>query len=98
MGGLTIASFLGRNPEIAGKLAGVIYSAPYFGPHETLGIDFGKRLVTSMLAEILDEFAIVAPLPLHKVCKSKTHMRSVLMCKKANPMMSLKVAASCFKN
>ena len=78
MGGLTVATFLGRNQWIANKLAGVIYSAPFFGAHESSGVDFGKKAVTSVLSGLLDEFAVVAPLPLHKVCKSKAHMRTVV--------------------
>lgn len=34
MGGLIINSYLGCNPDIAARLAGVIYSAPYFGAPE----------------------------------------------------------------
>jgi alpha-beta hydrolase superfamily lysophospholipase len=31
MGGLTVNAFLGRNPNIASKLSGVVFSAPFFG-------------------------------------------------------------------
>ena len=34
MGGLTVNSYLSFNPEIAKRLAGVIYSAPFFGSPE----------------------------------------------------------------
>jgi hypothetical protein len=34
MGGLTVNAYLGCNPEISKRLAGVIYSAPYFGAPE----------------------------------------------------------------
>ena len=98
MGGLTIASFLGRNQWIADKLAGVIYSAPYFGVHEAMGVDFAKKAMTGVLSGLLDEFAVVAPLPLHKVCKSKAHMRSVVTGRKAAPLMSLALIDSMFKN
>ena len=98
MGGLTIASFLGRNPLIAEKLAGVIYSAPYFGVHEALGVDFAKKAVTGVLSGLLDEFAVVAPLPIHKVCKSKAYMRSVITGRKASALMSLGLIDSMFKN
>ena len=98
MGGLTVASFLGRNQQIAEKLAGVIYSAPYFGPHETLGVDFAKRAMTSVLSGVLDEFALVAPLALHKVCRSKSYVRCIITGRKAAPLMSLQCVASGFKN
>ena len=31
MGGLVVSAFLGRNPQVAARLAGVIYLAPFFG-------------------------------------------------------------------
>ena len=98
MGGLTLNTFLGRNPWIADKVAGVIYSAPYFGVHEALGVDFAKKAMTGVLSGLLDEFAVVAPLPLHKVCKSKAHMRAVIQGRKASPLMSLGLIDSMFKN
>ena len=75
-----------------------MFSAPYFGSHESLGIDFAKKAVTGVLSGILDEFAVVAPLPLHKVCKSKAYVRTVITGRKATPLMSLSIADSCFKN
>ena len=98
MGGLTVGTFLGRNPWIANKLAGVIYSAPFFGVHESSGVDFAKKAMTSVLSGLLDEFAVVTPLPLHKVCKSKAHMRTVVSGRKASPLISLGLIDSFFKN
>ena len=78
MGGLTLATFLGRNQWLANKVAGVMYSAPWFGVHENSGVDFAKKAMTGVLAGLLDEFAVVAPLPIHKVCKSKARSAAAL--------------------
>ena len=98
MGGLTIATFLGRNPWLANKLAGVIYSAPFFGVHESNPVDAGKKAITSLLSGVLDEFAVVAPIPLHRVTRNKAHVRYIVNCKKAAPLMSLKLIDSFFRN
>ena len=98
MGGLTLNTFLGRNQWIADKVAGVMYSAPWFGVHEASGVDFAKKAMTGVLSGLFDEFAIVAPLPLHKVCRSKAHMRTVVTGRKAAPLMSLGLVDSSFKN
>ena len=54
--------------------------------------------MTSVLSGVLDEFAIVAPLALHKVCKSKSYVRCIIMGRKAAPLLSLSCVDSCFKN
>jgi hypothetical protein len=38
MGGLAIESFLAFNPDIASKLAGVVYCAPMFGTIKKINI------------------------------------------------------------
>lgn len=75
-----------------------MFSAPYFGTHEALGIDFAKKAIASVLSGVLDEFAVVAPLPLHKVCKNKAYMRTVITGRKAAPLMSVGLGDSMFKN
>ena len=37
MGAMILATYLDMNPEIAGRLSGVIYSAPFFGLPDHLG-------------------------------------------------------------
>ena len=78
MGGLTLNTYLGLNPAIASRLAGVIYSAPFFGMPDHAGMNFAKKTFVSALSGLLDEFVIVAPLPLHKVCRNKDYMRTVI--------------------
>lgn len=71
MGGLTLNSYLGLNPHIAERVAGVIYSAPALGMAPSMKIDFAKRGFINLAAGLLDEFVIAAALPLHKCCRSK---------------------------
>ena len=69
MGGLTINTYLNLNPHIAEKLAGVIYSAPFFGAVKKFGaID---KFVLSGLASGLDEMVFTADLKLHKISRNK---------------------------
>jgi alpha-beta hydrolase superfamily lysophospholipase len=74
MGGLTVNAYLGHNPDIAKRLAGVIYSAPYLGAPEGQ-INLGMKISSHFLKYVLEEFALAAPLQLHKVCKKKIYMR-----------------------
>lgn len=52
MGGMIVNQFLQWNPEIAGKLAGVIYSAPFFGMPKKLDKPVLKAL--PFMAEKMD--------------------------------------------
>jgi alpha-beta hydrolase superfamily lysophospholipase len=97
MGGLTVNSYLGFNPEIAKRLAGVIYSAPFFGSPDGQ-INFGIKIASHVLKHVLEEFVVSAPLPLHKVCRSKPHIRQALLQKKAHPLLSLGLTSSLITN
>ena len=74
MGGLTVNAYLGHNPEIANRLAGVIYSAPFFGSPEGQ-INEGLKVVIHTLKHLFEEFVCVAPLSLHKICRTKPYIR-----------------------
>ena len=50
MGGLTVNTFLGLNPKIAERLAGVIYSAPFFGMPEYAKLNFFEKIMVGVLA------------------------------------------------
>ena len=97
MGGLTINSYLGFNPEISKRLAGVIYSAPYFGNPDGQ-INFGIKIAAHVLKHVLEEFVVSAPLPVHKVCRNKNQMRQALLQKKAHPLLSLGLTSSLITN
>lgn len=69
MGGLTINTYLALNPLIAEKLAGVIFSAPFFGAIKKFGaID---KFVLSGLASGFDEMVFTTDLKLHKISRNK---------------------------
>lgn len=97
MGGLTINSYLGFNPEIAKRLAGVIYSAPFFGAPDGQ-INFGIKIAAHVLKHVLEEFVVSAPLPVHKVCRNKVQMRQALLQRKAHPLLSLGLTSSFITN
>ena len=75
MGGLTINSYLGLNPSIADRLAGVIYSAPFFGIADAIAPDIVKKAIIKSCAEVFNEFVLMACLPVHKVTKNKAAVR-----------------------
>jgi len=61
MGGLTITSYLGLNPKLGERLAGVILSAPCLGLPESAGLDAGKKAMLNCLQGIFGEFVLCAP-------------------------------------
>lgn len=61
MGALTVNSFLGLNPEIAGKLGGVVYSAPCFGFYNK--ISALMRLFYSVMQRVANDFIILGNPP-----------------------------------
>lgn len=64
MGGLAVSSYLGLNPGIAAKLAGIIYSAPFLGFPDHNAPDFGKRAILALLSPVMDEFVLVGAMPI----------------------------------
>ena len=50
MGGLTVNTFLGLNAKIVERLAGVIYSAPFFGMPEYAKLNFFEKIMVGVLA------------------------------------------------
>ena len=98
MGCLTVNTYLGLNPSIANRLAGVIYSAPFFSMSEQMNIDPVKRIIVRSTAGLLDEFVMFAPLPLHKVCRDRRYMRTLVPSRKATPFLSMGLCASFLRN
>ena len=78
MGGLTINTYLGCNPAIASRLAGVIYSAPFLGMSETMSVDPLKKFIVSVGANVLGEFVMICPFPIHMICRDRTYMRTLV--------------------
>jgi alpha-beta hydrolase superfamily lysophospholipase len=93
MGGLVVNSYLGYNPEISKRLAGVIYSAPFYAMPDGQ-VNFGMKVASHCLKHVLEEFVLAAPLQLHKVCKKKIYMRQMKQQRKAHPLLSLGLISS----
>lgn len=89
MGTLVLNTFLGQNPEIADRVAGVIYSAPFFGMPDFVGLDFMKKTMVKILAPHLDEFTCTMARPIHKWCRDKQYVRHVMTDAKSPPYGSL---------
>ena len=89
MGCLILDSYQGMNKAIADKIAGVIYSAPFFGFPDFANITWLKKQMAYALAPLLEEFALAVPRPMHKVCRNKQVMRNVLTEAKGPPYASL---------
>lgn len=88
LGGLVINNYLLNNPDIAKKLAGVIYSAPSMGmaPNHRK-TDFQRRIFGQVAANA-DELMFVAGMQTHKICTQKQHCRRQLTQRKAVPFMT----------
>ena len=52
MGGLALNTFLLRNPDL--KLAGVIFSAPFFGFSDSLGVTWFKQILLQLVNPLLE--------------------------------------------
>ena len=52
MGGLALNTFLLRNPDL--KLAGVIFSAPFFGFADSLGVTWFKQILLQLVNPLLE--------------------------------------------
>lgn len=96
MGGLTVNTYLALNPQIAEKLAGVIYSAPFFGSIKKFGaID---KFFLGGLASGFDELVFANELKLHKITRNKQFVRMVVNQRKATPLVTASLFSSCFNN
>jgi alpha-beta hydrolase superfamily lysophospholipase len=96
MGGMVINGFLGLNPDIAAKFAGVIFSAPLFGL--TKPPDFIQRKVLDFLAVNSNEAVSVGGLLLHRITRNKHFVRSITNQRKATPLVTASLFASFLRN
>lgn len=58
---------------MAEKIAGVIYSAPFFGMAQKLDPPVVRML--PFLAEKMDFMAMLSNMQLHRICKNKAYVR-----------------------
>ena len=96
MGAMVLATYLDQNPDIAGRLAGVIYTAPFFGIPDHLGFGTIRKCVTKFLSLHLEEFALSAGIAVHTNSRNKAYMRLCLTGMKAIPFVSLGLLSSFF--
>lgn len=96
MGALTVNTYLQNNPAMADKLAGVIYSAPFFGSViKKTGFQIS---MLDNLAANMNEMVLIGGMQMHKICRDKKYMRQVILSKKSNPLMTASLASSIFRN
>jgi alpha-beta hydrolase superfamily lysophospholipase len=98
MGGLTVTSYLGLNPVLAERFAGVILSAPLLGFPDHADMNAGKKLFITSMGKVLGEFVMNAPMPLHKICRNLTYQRVILGDRKSNPFISMALGGSFIRN
>ena len=73
MGCMVLNSYLGFNPDIADRVAGVIYSAPLFGIPDFSNFGPVKANLIKLLAMQLEEFALSSSIPLSKITRNKQY-------------------------
>ncbi len=76
MGALAVNNFLGLNPVIASKLAGVMYSAPLFGHYKKQNVI--QRLFVSLLALLRDDLMLLGGIPIHRISRNKQYIRQMM--------------------
>lgn len=98
LGGLVINNYLLNNPDIAKKLAGVIYSAPSMGMAPNHRKSDFQRMIFGHVAQNADELMFVAGMQTHKICTQKQHCRRQLTQRKAVPFITASMGLSIFKH
>lgn len=96
MGCLTVNTFLGRNPSVAARLAGVIYLAPLFGL--PANPNFIERALVAGMSVPMEEAVVNSELPVHRLTRNRQYMRSFLLNPKSIPYISLGLCSSMFTN
>jgi len=94
LGCTVVSTYLSLNKDIAARLAGVIYSAPLFGVPDFTGISYVKAQAIKLMAPLLEDFTLAIPRPIHKVCRDKQYMRSIITESKAPVYASMGLQAS----
>lgn len=101
MGCLLLENFLNFNKDGAlsqDRIAGTIFSAPFFGLAEATGIDAAQKLVIKGLACVADDLVITSGMPAHLVCRNKQYDRQATSNGKSVPFGSLGLYASVFRS
>ena len=100
MGCCVLNTYLNMNPEASRSLSGVIYEAPMFGPHESIGVNPVKRLVMGIMANTANEFVFIRKRELQKITTNRTYLRHLVKSRvaKTAPMYTASFVDSCFEN
>ena len=99
MGCLNVNTYLTQNPEVAKRVSGVIWSAPFFGMHEKYGMGNPvRKTMVKFLAMVLEEFVLSASLSVNMNSRNKRYMREVINSNKNFPMCSFGLIASCLRH
>ena len=96
MGCLALENYLNFNSHhlTEDRISGIIFSAPFFGIHESIKVNFGKKLSIKTLASIADDFVLTRGNPLHLVSRNKQYLRQLITSTKAPPLASFSLLAS----
>lgn len=99
MGCMVINTFLLKNPEL--KLAGVIFSAPFFGFSEKIKLTWFRTQILKLASPIIPVstnqtnitffcqlFCLQSPIKIHSVSINKPYMHSLLQDRKAIPFLN----------
>jgi alpha-beta hydrolase superfamily lysophospholipase len=79
-------------------LAGVIFSAPFFGLPEYAQKNPVEKLMFSVLSNFLDELVVMTSMPMHRITRNRAYNRSMLTQTRSNPLLSMKLFVSVMKN
>lgn len=96
MGALVVNMFLGLNPELASRLAGVIYCAPLFGLY--LKKNVFLRALESFFALCKDDMILLTSFPYHRISRNKQYVRQVITQKKVIPLLTAQLSTSITKS
>lgn len=103
MGCMVLNTFLLKNPDL--KIAGVIFSAPFFGFSEKLGVNWFKTLLMKVSAPLikvslsnnLQDIAFNSPIKIHSVSQNKSYLHRLLNDRKSIPFVNVDAALSLMK-
>ena len=84
MGALAVNTFLGLNPELASRLAGVVLCAPLFGLYNKKNVLL--RMMESFFALCKDDMVLLTSHPFHRISRNKQYVRQVITQKKVIPL------------
>lgn len=98
LGGLVVNTFLGNNPEIAKRLAGVIYLAPLFQMAKHAQKNIFEVALMNGISCVMEEMVFNSSMPTHRISQNRTSIRNFLTQSKSSPLVSAGMFASVVRN